>query len=205
MIRDDEMSPLTYFKAAATVDPRSAGVSTQRIPATLIAAYLSFAVPLSAADDRASVTHAASGRRGLPRDKSDHRFLHVRLDIRGRGFFGIAADFADQDDRRSLRIVVKHLDSVQERSADNGIAADANAGGLPDSQARKLVYRFISERAAAADHANISLLVNAPRHDSDLALSRRDDSGAVRTDKPRLFAIHRQRNANHVPAPEFLR
>src|SRR6202051_1814218 len=34
-----------YFSAAATVEPRSAGVSTQRIPAALIAAYLSFAVP----------------------------------------------------------------------------------------------------------------------------------------------------------------
>src|SRR5882762_2154290 len=34
-----------YFNAAATVDPRSAGVSTQRIPAAPIAAYLSFAVP----------------------------------------------------------------------------------------------------------------------------------------------------------------
>src|SRR5882762_9046414 len=34
-----------YFNAAATVDPKSAGVSTQRIPAAPIAAYLSFAVP----------------------------------------------------------------------------------------------------------------------------------------------------------------
>src|SRR5258707_5958099 len=34
-----------YFNAAATVDPKSAGVSTQRIPAAPIAAYLSLAVP----------------------------------------------------------------------------------------------------------------------------------------------------------------
>src|SRR2546423_607176 len=33
------------FNAAATDEPRSAGVSTQRMPAALIAAYLSFAVP----------------------------------------------------------------------------------------------------------------------------------------------------------------
>jgi len=42
-----------------------------------------------------------------------------------------------------LRIVVINiLMSVQERSADNGIAddADADAGGLSDSQARQLVY-----------------------------------------------------------------
>jgi hypothetical protein len=36
---------LVYFNAEATVEPKSAGVSTQRIPATLIAAYFSFAVP----------------------------------------------------------------------------------------------------------------------------------------------------------------
>ena len=34
-----------HFKAAATLEPRSAGVSTQRMPAALMAAYLSFAVP----------------------------------------------------------------------------------------------------------------------------------------------------------------
>src|SRR6266478_6987670 len=34
-----------YFNADATVEPRSAGVSTQRIPAAAMAAYLSLAVP----------------------------------------------------------------------------------------------------------------------------------------------------------------
>src|SRR5207249_11008318 len=36
---------LVHFKAAARVEPRSAGVSTVRIPAAAIAAYLSLAVP----------------------------------------------------------------------------------------------------------------------------------------------------------------
>lgn len=36
---------LLYFRAAATVLPKSAGVSTQRIPAADMAAYLSLAVP----------------------------------------------------------------------------------------------------------------------------------------------------------------
>src|SRR4029077_12129339 len=36
---------LLHFKAGASVEPRSAGVSTVRMPAAFIAAYLSFAVP----------------------------------------------------------------------------------------------------------------------------------------------------------------
>src|SRR6267154_5563986 len=34
-----------HFRAAANVEPKSAGVSTVRMPAAAIAAYLSFAVP----------------------------------------------------------------------------------------------------------------------------------------------------------------
>src|ERR1700687_1142724 len=40
-----ETPAVRYFKAAAAVDPKSAGVSTQRIPAAAMAAYLSLAVP----------------------------------------------------------------------------------------------------------------------------------------------------------------
>src|SRR5260370_35319475 len=40
-----ERNRKSYFKAAARVEPRSAGVSTVRMPAAAIAAYLSLAVP----------------------------------------------------------------------------------------------------------------------------------------------------------------
>ena len=55
------------------------------------------------------------------------------------------------------------LDGIEKRGADDGIAADADAGRLPDAQARELIDGFIGERAAAADQADVALLVNRAR------------------------------------------
>ena len=118
---------------------------------------------LAAADDRAGMAHAAAGRRGLPGDEADHRLLHVFLDEFRGDFFGVAADFADHDDGVGVGIVVEEADGIEERGADDGIAADADAGGLADAEARELADGFVGERAAAADDADIALLVNAGR------------------------------------------
>jgi len=61
----------------------------------------------------ASVTHAASGRRGLPRDKSDSLvFLTFDLMNDGRGFLRHCQPISpDQDDRQpSADRRYKHLD-----------------------------------------------------------------------------------------------
>src|SRR5207247_11475520 len=90
------------------------------------------------------------------------------------------------------------VDGHEEGRADDGIAADADAGGLADAEACQLVDGFVSERAAAADHANVSLLVNAAGHDADFALARRNDAGAVRADEACFIEVHNRGHANHV-------
>ena len=119
------------------------------------------AVP--AADDRAGVTHAAARRRGLSGDESDDRLLHMLLDELRRNFFGVAADFADHHDRVRVGIVVEHANRIEKAGADDRIAADADARRLPDAELRELADRFVRQRAAAADDADISLLVNRCR------------------------------------------
>src|SRR5690348_3392096 len=115
---------------------------------------------LSAADNRARMPHAAAWRRGLAGDETDDRFFHVRFDPLSGGFFGIAADFADQDDSMCVGIIVKQFHHIKERCADDGVAADADAGGLPDAKTCELIDGFVGQRAAAANHANVALLVN---------------------------------------------
>jgi len=75
--------------------------------------------------------------------------------------------------------LLKKLDGVEERRADDGIAADADAGGLADAELRQLMDGFVGQRAAAADDADVSLLVNAARHDADFAFTRRNDAWTV--------------------------
>jgi len=70
----------------------------------------------------------------LAGDEADDGLLHVGLDPLRGALFGVAADFADHNDGVRVRIVVEKLNGVEERSADDGIAADADAGGLADAE-----------------------------------------------------------------------
>ena len=86
-----------------------------------------------------------------------------------------------------------------------GIAADADAGRLADAELRELADRFVGQRARARDDADVAFLVNVPRHDADLALARRDDARAVRSDQPRLLALAETPRPAPCRAPECLR
>src|SRR5712691_927035 len=157
-----------------------------------------FSGALASADDRAGVAHAAARRSGLAGNEADHGFPHVRFDEFRSAFFGIAADFADHHDGVRIGIVVEETDRVKERCADDGIAADADAGGLADTETRELVHGFVGQRAAAAYQPDVALLVNASRHDADFAFARRDDAGTIRADQARLRVVHGRGDAHYV-------
>src|SRR5208282_4084087 len=97
-----------------------------------------------------------------------------------------------------VRIIVEELDGVEKGGANDGIATDADASGLADAELRELVDGFVGQGAAAADDADIALLVDAAGHDADFAFAGRDDPGAVRADKARFLEVHDARDTNHV-------
>ena len=158
-----------------------------------------------AADDRAGMSHAAARRRCLAGDESDDRLLHMLFDVFSRNFFCVAADFADHHDRVRVGIVVEHANRIEKAGADDWIAANADARGLPDPKLRQLADGFIGERAAAADDANISLLVNRCGHDAHLAFSGRDHAGTIRSYQTRIRIFHRGGHAHHVERRHALR
>src|SRR5580704_19214102 len=82
--------------------------------------------------------------------------------------------------------------------ADYRIAANSNTGRLPDSQQRQLIHRFIRKGARARYHADLARLVDVAGHDPDLALARRDDTGAVGADKPRLLPAQVALDLDHI-------
>src|SRR5260370_15802980 len=120
---------------------------------------------LAAADDGAGMAHAAPRRSRLAGDKADDRLFHIDLDPLGGALFGVAADFADQNNRVRLWIIVEKLNGVEKRRADDGVAADADAGGLANAELGELMNGFVSECAAAADHSAAALRVVGVRHD----------------------------------------
>src|SRR5260370_32784830 len=153
---------------------------------------------LAAADDGAGMAHAAPRRSGLAGDEADYRLFHIDLDPLGGALFGVAADFADQNNGVRLWIIVEKLDGVEERRADDGVAADADAGGLANAEFGELMNGFVSECAAAADHGDVALLVDAAGHDANFAFAWRDDAGAVLADEARFLEVHDGGDAHHV-------
>src|SRR6267143_4764871 len=139
----------------------------------------------TAADDRAGVSHAAARRRSLPGDQANDGLLHVGLDVCGGLLFRVAADFADHHDGVRLWIFVEETDRIEVRRTNNRITANANASGLSNAKLRQLMHGLVRQGSAAAHHADVSLLVNPPRHNPHLAFSRRNNSWTIRPDQAR--------------------
>src|SRR5690606_13049649 len=154
---------------------------------------------LAAGDDGAGVAHAASGRRGLAGDEADDGLREVRLDP-GRGFlFGAAADLANHHDRFGVIVRRKQRQGVDERRADERVAADADAGGLAEAERGELVNGLVGQRAALRDDADAPFTADVTGDDARLALPRRDDAGAVGADEPRVrMALDKRRRLEHV-------
>ena len=82
------------------------------------------------------MAHAAARRGGLSSNETDDGNLHVGFDPCGSLFFGVAADFANQNDGVRVGILAENFDGFEKGRADDGIAADADAGGLTDAEKR---------------------------------------------------------------------
>src|SRR5581483_11138110 len=80
----------------------------------------------------------------------------------------------------------------------NRIAADADAGGLSEPDARQLVDRLIRERTAARDDTDAPGLENMTRHDADFALAGSNHSWTVRPEQARRPAFKITFDPDHV-------
>ena len=86
-----------------------------------------------------------------------------------------------------------------------GVTADTDAGGLADIFDGELVDGFVSQRAGARDHADMTRFMNVTGGDANTATAGgvwasagRDESGAVGSDKAGLLTLHGALNADHV-------
>src|SRR5690349_22325072 len=122
------------------------------------------------------MAHALAGRCGDARDIGHHGLGHVALDEIGGGLFVGATDLTDHDDAFGLRIAFEQLEHVDEVHAAHRVAADADAGALPETLVGGLEHALVRERARARHDAHAALLVDEARHDPDLAFAR---SGGV--------------------------
>ena len=112
---------------------------------------------LSSGNNCSGMPHTTAGRRRAARDKSHYRLLDVSLD-KGRGlFFRRAADFSDHHDAVRVGVIIEEPQGVNEGCANDGVAADSDAGRLPNAQRSELAHRFVGQGAAPRYHSHMSL------------------------------------------------
>src|SRR5579875_1866681 len=97
-----------------------------------------------------------------------------------------------------FRISGHQAKNVNKISSDNRIAAHSHASGLADAKRCELADGLVSERSAAGNHAYMTLPVNAARHNSHFAFSRRDHAWTVRPYEPGLSSHQELLNADHI-------
>jgi hypothetical protein len=78
----------------------------------------------------------------------------------GRILFGGTTNLANHDDGISVSVRCKQLERINERCADQRIAADADARRLTHTDPRQLVNGFIGQRAALRDNPDAPFLTD---------------------------------------------
>ena len=95
-----------------------------------------------------------------------------------------AADLADQHDRVGLGVGREELEHVEERGADDRVAADPDARRLADARVGHRLDGLVGQRPRARDDADAPLAVDGARDDAHFRPTRRCRAGAVRADQP---------------------
>src|SRR5690348_6958428 len=151
------------------------------------------------------MAHPAAGGSGGTGNEPGDRFPAMFLDPGGGFLFGGAADLADHDHAVGVGIGVEHFDDVEVGGAINGIAADADAGGLADAAAGELPNGLVGQSAATRDDADVALFMDVARGDADAAAPEGifartggDDAGAIGSDEARGLAVHGAFDLHHV-------
>ena len=144
------------------------------------------------------MSHAATGRGGLAGDEPDDGLPDVVADERRGLFLGGAADLADQHDRVGRGVILEETEGVDEARADQRIAADADAGGLPEPEPGQLVDRLVGQRAALRDDADPPFAADVAGNDAGLGAPRRDEPGTVRPDEPAVPLPDERQRPYHV-------
>ena len=74
--------------------------------------------------------------------------------ILGGDLFVRAADLTDHDDRLGRGIGLEERENIDERHAEDRVAADTDSSGLTDPGAGQRVHDLVAERTGARDDAD---------------------------------------------------
>ena len=129
------------------------------------------------------MAHRLAGRGGEAGDVRDDGLRHLRPDVARGLLLLVAADLADHDDHVGLVVGLELGEDVDERRADDRIAADPDDRRVAQAHLGELVADLVRERPRAADEPDSSLVQDLRRDDPDVGLAGRERARAIRAEQ----------------------
>ena len=142
--------------------------------------------------------HGLAGRRREAGDVGDDRLRHLRLDEGGGLLLLVATDLAHHDHLLGLRVGLEQREHLEERRADDRIAADPDDRRVPEPELRELVPDLVGQRPRARHEPYRPLAEDLGRNDPDVGLPRGQRSGAVRPDQAHVAALDERVETEHL-------
>mmetsp|Transcript_126888 Transcript_126888/g.355347 ORF Transcript_126888/g.355347 Transcript_126888/m.355347 type:complete len:302 (-) Transcript_126888:42-947(-) len=140
---------------------------------------------LASSDNSSSMTHTTTGRGRDTGNESNHRLVGVTIFLQPFRslLFRASSNFTNHNDTLCLGVVSKAFQAVDKVGSIEGVSSDADAGGLTQSSDSCLMDSLIRQGSTTGNNSDLAWHVNVPRHDTNLALARLDDSRTVGTDE----------------------
>ena len=174
-------------------------------PASRKALILASAVALSPVMIAPACPIRLPGGAEAPTTSAEMGLVNSAADIGGGVLLHVAADLPDQHHGVGVVIFLEQPEHLNKAGADDGVAANTDAGGLPDAQAGELPHGLVGQGAAAGDDACPARQVDCSGHDADLATGARvDESGAVGADQPHRLVLEIAGHPHHVESGNTL-
>jgi hypothetical protein len=147
------------------------------------------------------VAHTTAGRRSLPSDEADNWQVSgvVSLEPSSSFFFSLSTNLSNHNNALGLGVNHKSGKAINEVSSIKGITTNTDNGWLTQSVMSGLVNSLVSEGAWARHDTDLTLAVDVARHNTNLALTRLDDTRAVRSNQAGLsLRLHDWFNFDHI-------
>ena len=144
------------------------------------------------------MAHAFSRGCGDASDITHHRFFHMMLNIFSGFFFGTTTDLAHHDDAFGLPVLFEHFQTIDKVSTLNRVTTNAHTSTLPQTIERRLIHRFVGQRAGARDNTDGAFFMNHSGHDANLAFIGSDNARTVRANQMHVTALERCFHFDHI-------
>src|SRR5262249_3215714 len=103
-----------------------------------------------------------------------HRLRHLLRDVPGGLLLLVAADLADEHDELGLLVRLELREHVDERRADDRVAADADDRRVAEPEPGQLVTDLIGQRAGPRHEPDRAFAEDLGRNDPDVRLAGRE-------------------------------